>query len=116
MGAPKWMVGGTYKTEPTAVTNATLDSAIPFADDFLEVFLHGIKWAAMDMSGDQRAGGTQMQDNFKAFTGQFGLFQAAIKQQAMEYGLDDGDHKVAPAEPLAITGFGSAGGYGGIFR
>jgi hypothetical protein len=109
IGAPKWFVAGNYKIEPTSVTNNTLASNIPLADDFLETFIQGIKWAAFDMAGDQRAGGTQVQDRFKVHTGQYGVFQAAILAQAMEYGLDDGDPKVAPSEPLAVTGFGNGG-------
>jgi hypothetical protein len=118
LGAPKWMIGGTYKHEPTLVTQGTLATEIPFADDFLEIFLQGIKWAAFDSAGDQRAGGTQIQSNFKVYTGQYGVFQAAIQEQAAEYGLDDGDQQIAPSEPLAITGFSNAGSLwtGGWFR
>jgi hypothetical protein len=116
MGSPDWMIGGTYKKEPARVTNGTLAGSTPFADDFLEALLQGIKWAAFDLAGDQRAGGTQVQDNFKVHTGQYGNFMAAIAEIAGDYGLDDGDHKVSPSEPLAVTGYNGGGWPGGLFR
>lgn len=104
IAAPHYMVEGTYKKNPTRLSNSTLETFLPFDDEHLLVFVEGVKWASWKLSGDARAGGVQIQDNFRVLTGQRSDFQNAIDSMAEDFGLNDGDQHIAPREPLVGHG------------
>jgi len=116
MGAPLYMVEGTYKKEPTIIATGALDTNLTFGDDFLTTWIEGLKWAGWVLSGDERAGQKIENQGTLQFSGQIGTFQAAIEMKAMEYGLNDGDVHVAPAEPLVALDYAPFGWTGGPGR
>jgi len=103
VGAPLWQIEGTYKTKTTRITPSTLTTFIPTKDDLIEMWVEGIKWAAMNYAGDPKAGVIQSQGGQMIYQGQIATFMAAMEQMAQNEGLELGDPYIHPSEPL-VTG------------
>ena len=116
MGAPRYMVEGTYKKTVPNVSVATLDSKLNFGDDFLETWLAGLMWAGFKLAGDERAGQKIENNGVIQYSGQLAEFKVSIMEKAAEFGLEDGDVSIAPQEPLVGSAFTTVGwpGTGGI--
>jgi hypothetical protein len=115
IGAPHYQVEGTYKKNAPKITNATLDTPLPFDDEHIGVFTTGLRWAAWELSGDPRAGQVQEQNGAVVVTGQLGKFVNEVNGMAEEYGLNDGDQNIAPAYPLVDQGLYTPWGHPGNF-
>jgi hypothetical protein len=117
IGAPEWMVNGTYKIRLPKLTAGTFaGTVLPFADDYFMNYCEVLKWAAYEYSGDTRAGGVQAQkDGGVVFTGQLAKAYEATVEMAMNEGLELGDPVIAPAEPLACPSSLTGNWWGGYF-
>jgi len=106
VGAPQWIVTGTYKRKPPRVTAENYNTTLlPFDDMYLYNFLEVMKWAAFNLSGDPRAGeiAADKNGNYRA-TGQCAKAIAALADMAANEGLELGDPAIAPAEGLVGNG------------
>lgn len=103
VGAPQWLIQGTYKNRPSLVTPSNIATTLlPFDDQYFDVWLDALKWASFSLSGDQRE------------MSQFNLMGYKVDEMAENEGLELGDPVIAPAEPLALTSnsFYSPGRFG----
>lgn len=106
----QWLIEGTYKKKPTKILPSGLQNTlIPWDDIYFQVFVAGLKWAALDAAGDPKAGEVQYSDGRAVLTGQLARFHALIDDMAANEGFELGDPAIAPAESL--TGVGYFGGY-----
>lgn len=115
IGAPNWIIEGTYKKRPTKLTATTISSTLlPFDDMYLNNMVEVFKWAGWQLSGDPRAGGIQKQKNGSVvYTGQYAIAMEAIDAMAANESLELGDIQISPQEQLAPTSMnGGFGGYG----
>src|SRR5579883_1846738 len=104
VGSTAFLIDGTYKTKPTKITPDKLQTTlIPWDDDYLQVFLAALKWAAYDAASDPRAGKVTLQNGMAAYDGQLGVMHDLIDQMAQNEGLNLGDPAIAPAEPLVYS-------------
>ena len=92
-----YLIDGTYKKVSPAVTATTLqNSLIPWDDQYMQTFVKALKWAAMETAEDPRANEKLMELNIM------------LDQMAANEGLELGDARIAPSEPLVggvPTGF-----------
>ena len=68
--------------------------ALPEPDYYFGVFVEAVKYYAMALSDDPRAGGTNVTKNGniqKGYTGQYGLFMDALMTMARTEDLGSGD-------------------------
>lgn len=107
IGAPYYLIGGTYKKLPTKVTPTTLSSlALPFDDIYLNVWVEGLKWVFWTINGDPRSGAVSAQGGSVAMQGQRAVFEQAIIEMATNEGLEAGDIAIAPSEGLGFNNLG----------
>jgi hypothetical protein len=101
IGAPDYVIEGEYKCFAPKVSAAGLMATIiPFDDTYIRVMLESLKWAALNLAGDPRAGEVGYEMGSTKFTGQMGKMMAAIDDMAGKEGLELGDQVIRPAEPL----------------
>lgn len=106
IGSPTWFVEGTYKARPTKITNTTMDSTLPFDDQYLNVWVEALQWAYLKMSNSPSAGLAQINGPQTVFSGQLANAMAAIDVMAANEGLNDSDAQIAPSSPLVPGGLG----------
>lgn len=106
MSAPNYFVQGTYKKLATKITALTINSIIPWDDQYLPNFIAVFRWAAFESMGDPHAGQVQYDGNKKVYTGQLALAMAMIDEMASWEGVNNGDPVVAPSQPLVGAGVG----------
>lgn len=111
LGCPEWFIEGTYKKRPAAITNATIETFLPFDDMYQNVWIEVLRWAFLSAAGSPAAGEVQMNGSQIVYTGQLGKAMAAVEGMAQSEGSQDGDPHIAPSEPLVG---GSFVGYTGI--
>ncbi len=100
-GATDYQIDGTYKKRPTKITNDIIPSTLlPFDDIYINTMVQALKWAALDLAGDPRAGTVQMQAGNAVHTGQLALFLDSLDQMAIHEGLNLGDTYRFPSEAL----------------
>lgn len=101
MGAPNWLINGSYKKKPIKLTSTTMTGAlIPWDDIWFQVFVIALQWAFMVVSGDPRAGQViSVGGRFQA-SGQAAILKEALDNMASSEGLNLGDPAIAPSEPL----------------
>jgi len=115
IGAPEWFIEGTYKSRPTKITNATLNTVLPFDDMYFNVMVEAVRWAFLMLSGSPQAGQVQMQNGQIIRSGQIANALAAIEQMATQEGINDGDVRIYPNEALVPgSGYG-INTYSGLF-
>lgn len=74
-----------YKKLLTQLTAKTLyTGTLPFDDEFFHVFESGVLWKAYQYADDRRAGEAQMGGDKVAFSGQRGVFEAALAGMIMK--------------------------------
>lgn len=102
IGSPFYFIEGTYKKRPVNITNATLNTLIPFDDQYLPVFVEAFRWAFYALSGQAKA------------QEQYPIALEAINRMASNEGLNEGDAFIAPASSLVggYSGFPTGGMYG----
>jgi hypothetical protein len=108
VGSPEWAIRGTYKKQPTKVTNSNLNSLLFTQDKYFQVWVAGLQWAGTSLS----VGSPET----KAAAG--AEFAFHINKMAMDEGLNNGDQTITPQEPLvgaSLNNGGWVGGNGGIF-
>ncbi len=112
--APTYMVDGIYKKRPTKITAANIQATtLPFDDVFLSVMLDSLKWAAMRIGGDQRAGEVQIRQNGqRVYTGQYGIMKERIEEMAQTEAVDLGNPVIAPKESYPMMRGGGVGSPG----
>jgi len=115
--APTWFIEGTYKSNPTHVTKATLDTLLPTDDKHFGVWVPVLKYAFMEASGDQRAGQINYVNGTSQISGQLASALRAIDDMAGIEGINDGEVTVSPSEGLIQTtsGISPYDSYGLVF-
>lgn len=114
LGAPDWIVHGTYKkVVPKYNSSDFAGATLLFDDMYFMNYLEVLKWAGWKLAGDTRAGQVQAgPTGVQIFTGQAAEAQAAMEEMAKNEGLELSDPVIAPLEPLAGSGdFSLWGGY-----
>lgn len=114
MGPPHWFIEGTYKSRPTKITNTTLNTLLPFDDQYLYVWIDTMQWAYDKVSRSPNAGQVQMNGPQVLYTGQLANAMASISAMAENEGFNDGDAQISPGTSLT-AGFGRTTGYYNIF-
>lgn len=96
MGAPDWLIEGTYKKRPVKVVPGSLFSVtLPIDDAYIEVWTEVMKHVANPKD-----------------PGQMQLAYMSVDEMASNEGLELGEPTIAPSEPL-ISGFGGGFSYPG---
>ena len=94
---------GEYQQKPTAITDATMTSALSFPDHYFNVFYEGVKWQVLALADDPRAGGMQYAKNgtmLRQYSGQYAVFRDSLLDMARTEDLGSGDEYRWPEEPL----------------
>lgn len=105
IGSPEYLVEGKYKIRPTKITNInSLVTILPFDDMYFQVWVEMMKYHAMNIAGDPRAGEFQSNGRSTTYTGQAAKANFALDQMAQAEGLELGDPVISPNEPLVNTG------------
>jgi hypothetical protein len=115
IGAPEWFVEGTYKARPAKITNATLNTILPFDDMYFNVMVEAIRWAFLMLSGSPQAGQVQMQSGQIIYSGQLATVMAAIEQMATQEGVNNGDVRIYPESALVPGSGPMINTYSGLF-
>lgn len=116
VGSPTWFVEGTYKKKPgTPITNATLDTLLPFDDKYIHVMVECVRWALMMLSGNQNAGQAQMNGPQMIYSGQLANAMSAIEMMATDQGVNDGDIRIAPSSALVPGALGTPYNFPSLF-
>jgi len=93
-GTTTLQLQGEYQSVPVKITTSTMTTVLPEPDYYFGVFVEAVKYYAMALSDDPRAGGINVQRNGhaqKAYTGQFGMFMDAMLTMARTEDLGSGD-------------------------
>lgn len=114
-GAPNYMIDGTYKKLPTAITTSNMTSTLPIAPMYFQMWLSGFLWAGKMLMGDPGAGQSQYGDGQVSYTGYLANFQLHMDRAAESEGLELGDPTIAPSEPLIWGTFNQGIGYRGAY-
>lgn len=96
IGAPNYMIVGTYKKTPTLITSSTMSTVIPTKDIYISMWIETMKYFSYLFSSDQR-----MQT-------QLGIALSTIDNAAREEGLELGDYQISPSEAL-VNNYGTLG-------
>lgn len=104
MGAPQWLVEGTYKKRPVQITQGTLNTLLPFDDLYIQVWLDAMIYAYRKLQGAE-SGDVTYQNGNRVYTGQLAKAMAAIEEMACQEGIQGGEYTIAPAEPLSQGSF-----------
>lgn len=105
IGSPEYGVEGKYKKRPAKITNVnTLITVLPFDDMYVTAWVETMKYHAMNIAGDPRAGEFQSNGTQTTYSGQMARAHFAIDQMAKAEGLELGDPVIAPNEPLVTNG------------
>lgn len=100
-GATDYQIEGTYKKRPVKITNGIIPSTLlPFDDIYVNTMIQALKWAALDIAGDPRAGTVQMEAGNAVHTDQLALMMDSIDHMAIHEGLNSGDTYRFPSEAL----------------
>lgn len=98
-------VQGEYQFMPTKITDANMNTALPFPDQYFNVFVEGVLWQIYRLSDDPRAGSGAMSINgsqSKTRQGQYAIYQQAMEQMKNIEDLGSGDEFMWPEEPLGV--------------
>jgi hypothetical protein len=102
---------GEYQKTPTAITQATLTTALVQPDHYFNVFLSGVRWMFYQLADDPRAGTTQQSKlGQKVYTGQLGEFTSFLDAMKQAEDFSDGEELNFPSEPYGATTQGSGWG------
>lgn len=96
---------GEYQFLPTKITDATMNTALPFPDQYFNVFVEGVLWQIYRLSDDPRAGsGAYMINGSQSKTrqGQYAIYQQALENMKNIEDLGSGDEFMYPEEPLGV--------------
>jgi hypothetical protein len=102
---------GEYQKTPTAIDQSTLSTALVQPDHYFNVFLAGVRWMFYDLADDPRAGtATEITVGRKSYSGQLGVFHAALDAMKQAEDFSDGEELNFPSEPYGATTQGSGWG------
>lgn len=93
-GTTTLQLQGEYQKTPTKINESNMTTVLPEPDHYFGVFVEAVKYYAMALSDDPRAGGISVQRNGnlqKGYTGQFGMFMEALLNMARTEDLGSGD-------------------------
>ena len=111
--APLYMIESSYKKLPTIVGSDYQTVNIPSQDHQIGMWIDAITYAYYKITKDPKSGEVRTNSNGQVFfTGALAAAMAAIKTEAMNEGLDQGDPQIAPSEGLLINYSPSLYGYG----
>ncbi len=93
---------GDYQFVPTKITSTA--TTIVFPDHYFEVAIEGLKWKYYQLISDSKTGTLQVDKHSKQviYTGQLGIFYAALQAMAEAEGMGQGDSSRFPD-----SGFGA---------
>lgn len=100
LNSPNYFVTGTYKATAPIISASTINTTLPWSDQYLNTYIAVFRWAAYEAMGDQRAGGIQMSGGQKYYSGQFAAAMEGIDSMAAWEGVNDGDPVIAPRHAL----------------
>lgn len=102
---------GEYQTNPTAITQGTLTTALVQPDHYFNVYLAGVRWMFYDLADDPRAGSaTEITLGRKSYSGQLGVFMSFLDAMKQAEDFSDGEELNFPSEPLGANTQGSGWG------
>jgi hypothetical protein len=106
MGAPYYLINSTYKKLPTRIITTTYQTTeLPSQDHQIEMWLAALDWAYASQTKDPEAGAVQvLPDGRVVYTKKLATAMAAIKQESLNEGLNQGAPQIAPTEPLLGPG------------
>lgn len=93
-GTTTLQLQGEYQKTPTKITNATMTTALPEPDYYFGVFVEAVKYYALALSDDPRAGGINVSKNGtvqKGYSGQYGIFMDSLLTMMRTEDLSSGD-------------------------
>ena len=92
-----------------------MTTVLPEPDYYFGVFVEAVKYYAMALSDDPRAGGISVQRNGnvqKGYTGQFGMFMEALLNMARTEDLGSGDQWRWPESGFGVGQASNPGLFG----
>ena len=96
-------IAGEYQKAPARITDSTMNSPFAFPDQYLFMFIEGLKYFIYQLSDDPRAGTIQMSKNGRFqqnFSGQFGVFMHHLTYAARTEDMSRGDQFQFPENNL----------------
>lgn len=109
--SPAWLVEGNYKKRPVKVDISTLNTTLPWDDEYFNQFLDTLVYYFWKLAGDPRAG--QIQYNASgmqaAYTGKIAEVEEGILRMLEQENLNAGNPAIAPYEPLVGSNYGLNG-------
>ncbi len=93
-GTSTLQLQGEYQRVPTKINNSNMTTVLPEPDYYFGVFVEAVKYYALALSDDPRAGGISVQKNgslAKGYTGQFGMWMDGLLNMARTEDLNVGD-------------------------
>ena len=83
-----------------------MNTALPFPDQYFNVFMEGVLWQIYRLSDDPRAGSGAYTINgsqSKTRQGQYAIYQQALENMKNIEDLGSGDEFMYPEEPLGAS-------------
>lgn len=108
---------GEYQKVPSKINQSTMTTVLPEPDYYFGVFVEAVKYYAMALSDDPRAGGISVQKNGsvnKGYTGQFGMFMEALLNMARTEDLGNGDQWRWPESGFGVGQATNPGLFGAL--
>ncbi len=95
-------IEGDYQFVPVKVTST--GTAIVFPEYYFNVAIEGILWKYLALTNNPQAGTLQVDKTTKqvVYTGQLGVFYAALQAMAEAEGMGQGDSTRFPDDPLGV--------------
>ena len=97
-------IQGEYQKQPTKITDANLETALPFPDQYFNVFTEGMLYYCYRNSDDPRAGSsTTDSQGRKVYTGQLGVFMESLGEMMQKEDMSGGQTSRFPSDPIGWT-------------
>jgi hypothetical protein len=110
-------IQGEYQKVPTKMSSNTMNVVLPFPDYYFPVFVEGVKYFALALSDDPRAGGVQVARNGsiqKGYTGQWSNFMDMLLMMARTEDLGSGDQWRFPESGMGVGQASNPGLFGSL--
>jgi hypothetical protein len=96
-------ITGEYQKNPTKIVTANLGTALPFPDQYFEVFTEGLLYRLYKVCNDERAGTVVVAKNGnRQYSGQLGVFMEKLQSAAEADDYGNGQAFRFPSDPLGL--------------
>lgn len=94
-------IQGEYQKQPTKITDANIETAFDFPDQYFNVFTEGLLYYCYRNSDDPRAGSaTTNSEGRKVYSGQLGVFMEALGEMMQKEDISGGQTSRFPSDSI----------------